>query len=340
MAHLWLLLLAPMILLTDPTGATPTILYVKPTEDTQCPGKPCHTLEWYARNETHSNTIMSFLPGTHNLSTDYEVSNVSNLTLMATWPVETIVNCLNHSGSGMVFMDISNLTMRGLTLSQCGVTKWPGALVFQNINNLHMFQVILLAFPMGGICAAHLLGNCVFKEIHIDGGEYTRLQDPIAMQFIYDSYPMPLSNFSMISITHSTFRHVTTTISLIMGQKHGYIIPMSVAIRNIAFVNISYNSVSEGIGVVYLLNMDNVAFIDCEFIGNEGQSAIYAENSDFTFVGTTIFRNNTANEGGAIKSNNSNIVFENNMAMNAGGAVFVTTTHNDVHCFFVLQKKY
>ena len=258
-----------MILLTDPTGATPTILYVKPTEDTQCPGKPCHTLEWYAQNETHSNTIMSFLPGTHNLTTYYEASNISNLTLMATWTDDVIVNCLYiQSWSGMTFKNISNLTIKGLTFFQCNVVDakhyWQGALVFLNINNLRMFQVILQAFPIGGMCATNLFGNCAFEDVHIDGGKFTRLQDSIAMQIVYDNNPLPLSNFSMISIAQSTFRHVTTPISLSMVQKHRYIIPMSVAIRNISFVNSSYNSASGGYGVVTLLNMDNVTVSSLE----------------------------------------------------------------------------
>ena len=347
-----------MILLIDPTGATPTILYVKPTEDTQCPGEPCHTLEWYAQNKTHSNTIMSFLPGTHNLTTDYVASHISNLTLVATWTDDVIVNCLHiQSWSGMAFKNISNLTIKGLTFFQCNVVDakyyWQGALVFLNINNLRMFQVILQAFPIGGMCATNLFGNCVFEEVHIDGtgGKSTRLQDSIAMQIVYDNNPVPLSNFSMISIAQSTFRHVTTTISLSMVQKHRYIIPMSVAFKNISFVNVSLKGelgIYTGMGVVSLLNIDNVTFIDCDFIGNEGPPAIYAENSDFTLSGTTIFRNNTANEGGAIKfylnshiilSNNSNIVFENNTAVHAGGAVFVTTTSNDDHCFFELQYR-
>ena len=148
-----------MILLIDPTGATPTILYVKPTEDTQCPGEPCHTLEWYARNETHSNTIMSFLPGTHNLTTDYNASHISNLTLMATQTDDVIVNCVRQMES-FSFMDISNLTIKGLTFSKCY------DLVFSNINDLHMFQVEIHNPELQGIRAINLFGNCVFEEIN------------------------------------------------------------------------------------------------------------------------------------------------------------------------------
>ena len=355
MAHsvLWLLLLAPMILLIDPTGATPTILYVKPTEDTQCPGEPCHTLEWYARNEAHSNTIMSFLPGTHNLTADYEASNISNLTLMATQPVETIVNCVNrgHFWPGMNFVAMSNLTIKGLTFSQ-RESVGTGALFFKNINNLYMFEVQIIQFPIQGIIAINIFGNCIFDKVYIDGGEYTSTSaiqvGAMDIEYNYEG-PLPHSNFSMISITHSIFRHVNTTI--LVTQKRGYIIPVSVVIRNISFMNISHNYIREGIisTVVHLINTVNVTFIDCEFVGNEG-TPIYSENSVFTLSGTTTFRNNTAYEGGAMKfignshvnlSNNSNTVFENNSAVHAGGAIFVedytTTYYTPSTCFFVLQ---
>ena len=335
-----------MILLIHPTGATPTILYVKPTEDTQCPGEPCHTLEWYARNKTHSNTIMSFLPGTHNLSTDYEASNISNLTLMATQTVETIVNCISLLEL-VSFMDISNLTIKGLTFSQCY------DLNFLDINDLHVFQVVIHNPGMQGINAVNLFGNCVFEEIYNnnnEGGDFTLLD---AMQIGYhEQHLLPQSNFSMISIMHSTFQYLPTTTALLINQKHAYF-PVSVTIRNVSFVNdYSVLSGSTGIGVVTLLNTANVTFIDCEFIGNVGPSAIYAQNSVFTFSGTITFRNNTAYEGGAIMfigssyvilSNNSNIVFDNNSAARVGGAVFVEqyTKHTPLYeqkCFFVLQR--
>ena len=344
-----------MILLIDPTGATPTMLYVKPTEGTQCPGKPCHTLEWYARNETHSNTIMSFLPGTHNLSIDFKARHISNLTLMATRTDETIVNCQylshNHFDSGMIFEDVSNLTIRGFNFSQC-LGGGKGPLVFHNINNLYVFQVVIHNPVAEGISAINLFGNCVFEEIYIDSGELTGFYPlvwlgTIVIGYDHDQHALPHSNFNTISITRSTFRYLATPIALLIDLKHAYY-PVAVTIRNVSIVNTySQSNGFHSTGVVTLLNTENVTFTDCEFIGNE-ENPIYAQNSVFTFSGTITFRNNTAYEGGAIffignshviLSNNSNIVFDNNSASHVGGAVVVEhyLSEQILRCFFVFQ---
>ena len=68
-----------------PAGAA-TVLYVKPTESTPCPGEPCHTLDEYAQNASQyfvSDTTVEFLPGTHKLSQPLYVSGVINLSLVA-----------------------------------------------------------------------------------------------------------------------------------------------------------------------------------------------------------------------------------------------------------------
>ena len=67
-----------------PTEAA-TVLYVKPTESTPCPGEPCHTLDEYAQNTSQyfvSNTTVEFLPGTHILSQPLHISGVNNLSLI------------------------------------------------------------------------------------------------------------------------------------------------------------------------------------------------------------------------------------------------------------------
>ena len=369
MAYLWLLLLAPMILLIHPTGATPTILYVKPTEDTQCPGTPCHTLEWYARNETHSNTIMSFLPGTHNLSTRFWSSGTNNLALIATsstWN-KTIVSCYflqPWGGALFSFSSVSNLTIKGLTFSQCGYIRQVESLDFRNVINLSMFRITILNPLIWGITASNLFGNCILEEVYIEGHDWNLVYYygiPGGIIFEYGMQPLPFSPFGQIIITQSVFQHVWNAISIYISSSHAkstslevildhlligqvigtalYIemypevelghIPALVTIKKVNFLNNSYDSVGAAESLVFLLNTENVTFIDCEFIGNEGLSAIYAENSVFALSGTITFRDNAAYEGGAMKfianshvilSNNNDIVFENNLAMHAGGA--------------------
>ena len=68
-----------------------TDYYVQPTEPagTSCPGQPCHTLSQYSdlMNQEHSfgsHAVFKFLPWTHNVSTPFTFTNVSNVSLIGT----------------------------------------------------------------------------------------------------------------------------------------------------------------------------------------------------------------------------------------------------------------
>ena len=79
-----------------------------------------------------------------------------------------------------------------------------------------------------------------------------------------------------------------------------------------------------------ILNVKNVTFIDCEFYNNLGTAVSADQGSSLQFSGTIVFWNNTGYDGGAMSftgdshvnvSNNTNVVFANNTAENAAGAV-------------------
>ena len=101
-----------------PTEAA-TLLYVKPTESTPCPGEPCHTLDEYAQNASQyfvSDTTVEFLPGTHNLSQPLCVSGINNLSLVARNAArnETVIRL----SEALWFTNVSNLTFVDCNFSQ------------------------------------------------------------------------------------------------------------------------------------------------------------------------------------------------------------------------------
>ena len=96
-----------------------TVLYVKPTESTPCPGEPCHTLDKYAQNATEyfvSDTTVEILPGTHNLSQPLYISRINNLSLVARNATrdETMI----WLSELLRFTNVSNLTFVDCDFSQ------------------------------------------------------------------------------------------------------------------------------------------------------------------------------------------------------------------------------
>ena len=141
---LLLLLLLLSLGFTAPTPAqADTILYVKPTEDTKCPGEPCHTLDEYV-NETHhheyfpyNNTIMKFLPGTHNISEVFNFHNLTNLTMEATRLTmnETIIFCSDHPRS-LIFTHGSQISIQGLRIVNCSTLQFASTVPMSSISTV------------------------------------------------------------------------------------------------------------------------------------------------------------------------------------------------------------
>ena len=110
------------------------------------------------------------------------------------------------------------------------------------------------------------------------------------------------------------------------------------------FPNIVYTQAT-----VLLWESHNVSFTNCSFRDNIG-SAIFAFYTDITVSGTLHFQNNTAYYGGALVflgdgnvyiSNNTNITFHNNTAIEKGGAIYVSRYPlGPKGCFFQHARKH
>ena len=142
--QLCLLLSLGFLLLTEAA-----VLYVKPTEETKCPGDPCHTLDEYASNATHPNdTIMKFLPGIHDLNRPFPFTHASNITLKTTdvtWN-QTVVSCsagIESVCPYLAFHHTSDVTIVGLSFVNCGGSLRPYSLFFLKSNNITISQVLI-----------------------------------------------------------------------------------------------------------------------------------------------------------------------------------------------------
>ena len=146
-----------------------------------------------------------------------------------------------------------------------------------------------------------------------------------------------LDNNDHVTLENVFFRSITDT-ALTIELGHGLGIGGTALLQKVTFANNTYYGTS--IVDAEVVEIDQIQFIDCEFYNNLG-TPIRAVDSSLQFSGTIVFRNNTGYDGGAMSftggsyvyvSNNTNVVFENNKAENAGGAVFVN--QNTDYCFF------
>ena len=387
MLHPTLLLLL-LVAFAAPTPAqVDSILYVKPTEGTKCPSEPCYTLNEYV-NEIHSHeyfpyndTVMTFLPGAHNLSEVFNFHNLINLTLEATSPAmnETVIFCNDHP-QALLFTHGSQISIEGLSIINCNggysgtvqfldcayirisrvamevVGSATAGIVAVAVHSINM-SLVFIHLPEGiGINLwGDVTGNCILEEVEVTSSDPSsiaitmyppcELHDQSRYIIRRCSFELHILILAQADNNCQSINHLAILENVIFKNIRGTALDLagniSVLLQNVTFANNTYSGTSvAGAEVVDLDNIQNVTFIDCEFYNNLG-TAISAVGSSLHFSGTTVFRSNTGFDGGAMSfigdshvnvSNRANVVFENNAAENAGGAVFVN--QDNTYCFF------
>ena len=100
-------------------------------------------------------------------------------------------------------------------------------------------------------------------------------------------------------------------------------------------------------GTVQILSVENFVIFNCNFTNNNG-TALMLVNSGVQLLGETIFQNNSAEYGGAIKlcdssvmyfENETRVIFLNNSATSAGGAIYAGNQclQETPPCFFQIS---
>ena len=176
MAHTCLLLLLLFLSLGGFPSGGATVLYVKPTEETQCPGEPCHTLDEYAQTNSSifNDATMEFLPGTHTLSQIFMFIDVSNLIMTATNPTQnlTIILCGGIDRSFVWFNGGSGVVIAGLSFANCSSNQEEqGSLSFNDVSGIIMARIVVWHSAHRdqscGICLKNVQ-NIVITETFID----------------------------------------------------------------------------------------------------------------------------------------------------------------------------
>ena len=242
----WLASLLPLILLPQGLCAA-TEYYVKPTtpQETSCPREPCYTLDELATKYFYvdatdilmDNVTVILLSGTHELDDSIYIKEVNNLTLLGVngeHPGE--IKCKGVSSCSLAFIRILNLTITGITFSQCGKLEWQmgmfarGVLIFIDVFNLKMTWVVIQNSTEEAIYAVNMLGNSVIDHSTFETGH--------SIKDIQRAYYM--GNCIYVSLENCNTTHYKCskkTLSLLLAVN-----PHKLSIHNCVFTEI-YNSV-------------------------------------------------------------------------------------------------
>lgn len=204
-----------------------SIIFVKPDENTTCPGQPCYTLEtcaYYSDRCFGSNTTVYFLAGQHVL----ELKNYSQYQLLYHYVIIRDKASLHLVGEGapstdpfqlepfsritcisqvsFYFHNIMNLSMANLAFINCGArpprpSAPRGAIILDSITGVSIFNTLVEQSSAFGLFAKNILGNSVKFQSkfsgNINGGN---------MYLMYTNEACSQgTEFNVINIAYSNF---------------------------------------------------------------------------------------------------------------------------------------
>ena len=357
-----LLLLLSLGFTTSTPAQADTILYVKPTEGTKCPGEPCRTLDEYV-NETHhyeyfpyNNTVMKFLPGTHNLSEVFNFHHLTNLTLEATHPTmnETLIFCSDHPRI-LFFSNGAHISIKGLSMFKCKYLQFDScayitvssvliqlllveyncAMCFYNVHNIHVSQVAihnqcLHRGPLNGMHLYSVTGCSVFEQVEV----FTLGADDVAMYIDFeDSTCIHLQ--CTIEIQNCSFRQRVVYDGYNLNP-NGIV---NIMLENVIFSHITGPALEmkqweEGEGHATVI-LNNVTFMNNSYSGPTVEGAAVVNTwhiNNVTFIDCEFYNNlgTPISADGSSLQFSGNIVFRNNTGYNGGAMSCTGGSHVDL----------
>ena len=324
-----------------------TVLYVKPTESTPCPGEPCHTLDEYAQNTSQyfvSDTTVKFLPGTHNLSQPLYVSGINNLSLITRNATKN--KTVIRLSEALWFTNISNLTLLGTTLV-FGYNNHT-FLGFESVLHLKVsraiFQSVSSAVTHPEVVVRNVFGSSTFEQVRFVS--FLQWHKPVLLKVQYDNHEQYTqksfltirdldfsflegiqlifshsASYIHVTLENLSISHTTNGVFNISGSASAF---YTVVLRNVSFEDNS-NSDQADQDLVTLVDAHNVTFIDCDFSKNN-RSIVLKTSHTVAFIDCEFSKNN-----GSIILNTSHSVnfIHCNISENyAGNLVYVFISHN------------
>ena len=279
------------------------IYYVKPTNDTQCPGEPCLTLSQYVQESGKyfiSNTTMLFLPGEHQLNSTFVVGKMNSFALQgntSSLPELTSKIVCNNRMANFQFRHVQQLDIQALHFSQCGLNRKLfisniQAIIVRNTEDFHLETCILESNPSAALHLDIINNGCLLNNIFVGNKAINRG----AAINVYSS---------TLLFTNNSFINNERSLDYLLQFGPGAIYALDSSLKfseTTAFLNNSANASSGG--------------------------ALHASNTTIVLSGNVEFVNNSAKHGGAISVErssvlyfNGNVSFKGNSAADDGGAI-------------------
>ena len=218
--------------------------FITPDSSTPCPDERyCYRLQEVIHNTRvyfTSNTTLKFLPGIYNIETERSVV-VSDVTGLAIVGNNTIIQCFENFG--LVFLNVSNLTLQHLHFTHCGLNvfsrglmksanrltdmarlikfrfipkqKLYSPLYFVQVYDLSINRVIVNSSKGCGILGINILGNSSLVYSSFAGNIFNTF-------FVYqdlagDNSAHSVAKVSALAIMHSNFELGFTTFKYSAG---------------------------------------------------------------------------------------------------------------------------
>ena len=349
-----LLIVYTVLLLPLFQSATTGRVYIVTPDDHYYPNTTCHhchNLQHYLLNTTKyftSNTQLLFLPGLHHLHTDLIIQNIHNISLIGnsmanvTMPEAVIQSECDISKKGMVFVNITNLTIANMIINHCQ-GQFPNisqaAVLIKECNNVVMFSVHIHTrvswFTSCAVMVVNLVGNIHLSHItchgiylycnvtsvyktnsvvlinhyHLNTDDHCKfhLVNPLDVLVLQNSIvTLQISNMSVKSVLCTPANKQYMNVFHITGS-------VAVLIINCEFINNHF------FGVLLLFTSSNSAtlkFISCRFLNNAINFqliSVKAENCSTAQIISCVFQNN---------KNSDNIISMTNVNTTISSSIF------------------
>ena len=305
--------------------------YVKPHENTTCPGDPCLTLEEYMEHAGiyfDSNVEFVFISGKHNFHWNLRLFNVSNAHFQGE-------NVSANETAQIIFSPLANITFiacKGITIDHLSfvLSGWRKALSSSDLFASIEFKN-----------SSALLSHVVFRgNRSIISGFYSSVLFARFSQIVMNDIEVngAKSVYGAALVAHNSIVKLSgnNTFNHNLAMQNGGVLFLEET--NISFSGSNYFQENVALfydgGAIVALNTNMIFNGETHFNHNrarKGGGAIAIENSILTLMrGALYFLQNSAYLGGAMSLYNSSALITGEMTVqenraNAGGGIFVRT---------------
>ena len=238
---------------TASSGTSTSEFSILLNTNTPCPTRPCYTLSQVMDNPSNyftSNTTVVFPPGYHEVSTEGQlvIRNVNNISLVGDNNDSTMIKCVHKFG--LVFINITNLTVSRLSFSMCGTPMDASQLVTNLITHSLPFPNILQLRSIVSMCLLGII-NLIATNLVIHHSKEMGL--------------LAVNIFGASSIQQAVFVNSTPNCAIVFLDSYSpvetpilYITNSSFMFGTVSGVEYTYSGLAAGLSIIAIQTIYHV----------------------------------------------------------------------------------